>query len=118
MTQTQSTTSISRGDVVLVPFPFTDLSGSKYRPAVVVSDDSYNRTTRDIVIGQITGNMNGPPREGDCRITDWQQAGLKAPSIFRAKLATIAESRMRRIGRMPASDMQSIESSLKRLLRL
>jgi mRNA interferase MazF len=42
------------GDVVLVPFPFTDQSGTKRRPAVVVSLAGYNMSRRDIVIMAIT----------------------------------------------------------------
>ena len=42
------------GDVVLVPFPFTDQSGTKKRPAVVVSIAGYNSSRRDIVIMAIT----------------------------------------------------------------
>ena len=40
----------SFGDVVLVPFPFTDQSGTKNRPAVVVSSHGHNASRRDIVI--------------------------------------------------------------------
>jgi mRNA interferase MazF len=42
--------TFSFGDVVLVPFPFTDQSGTKKRPAAVVSSASYNASRRDIVI--------------------------------------------------------------------
>jgi mRNA interferase MazF len=42
------------GQVVLVPFPFTDQSGIKKRPAVVVSSTAYNTNRRDIVIMAIT----------------------------------------------------------------
>lgn len=41
---------LSFADVVLVPFPFTDQSGTKKRPAVVVSSGSCNASRRDIVI--------------------------------------------------------------------
>ena len=46
-----SASGFSFGDVVLVPFPFTDQSGSKRRPAVVVSDIKSLRTVLGHVIG-------------------------------------------------------------------
>lgn len=45
------------GDVVLVPFPFTDQSGTKKRPAVVVSSSGYSAQRRDIVIMAITSQV-------------------------------------------------------------
>lgn len=49
-----STTRYKRGDIVLVSFPFTDLSSSKTRPALVVSPDSFNQTMQDLVLAAIT----------------------------------------------------------------
>ena len=49
-------TTYRRGDIVLVPFEFSNLLGSKWRPAVVVSSTHYNQTTPDILIASITGN--------------------------------------------------------------
>jgi mRNA interferase MazF len=42
------------GDVILVPFPFTDQSSSKKRPAVVISTDRYNAQRPDFIIMAIT----------------------------------------------------------------
>src|SRR5262249_15589307 len=42
------------GDVVLVPFPFTDLSNAKQRPALVVSGDAFNSTREDVLVAAIT----------------------------------------------------------------
>src|SRR6266542_6823636 len=69
-------TTFRRGDVVLVPFSFTDRSGSKWRPAVVVSSDQYNWQTPDVVIASVTGNLAAIRHPGDHRIQDWQTAGL------------------------------------------
>ncbi len=44
-------------DIVLVPFPFSDKSGSKVRPALIVSNDTFNKTSGDIVICAITSNL-------------------------------------------------------------
>ena len=45
-----STTRYKRGDIVLVSFPFTDLSSSKRRPALVISPDSFNEHGQDLVL--------------------------------------------------------------------
>ena len=52
-----STTSYKRGDVVLVPFPFTDLSSTKQRPALVVSADHLNATRDDLLVAAITSQI-------------------------------------------------------------
>jgi hypothetical protein len=52
-----STTRYKRGDIVLVSFPFTDLSTSKRRPALVVSPDSFNETMRDLVLAATEGRL-------------------------------------------------------------
>ena len=52
-----STTPYKRGDIVLVTFPFTDLSSSKRRPALVVSPDSFNELMQDLVLAGITSQL-------------------------------------------------------------
>ena len=52
-----STTLYRRGDIILVPFPFTDLSSSKRRPALVVSPDDFNGRLQDLVVIAITSQL-------------------------------------------------------------
>ena len=54
-----STTRYKRGDIVLVLFPFTDLSSSKRRPALVVSPDAFNDGMQDVVLAAITSQVDG-----------------------------------------------------------
>ena len=110
-------TTPDRGDVFLVPFPFTDLTDTKRRPALILSSGEYNGATGDVIIAQITSRVSAPLRPGDCSIDQWREAGLLAPSRVRAKLTTLAGTLLvRRLGRMPAGDLASVDRSLARVL--
>ncbi|MCA3148355.1 MAG: type II toxin-antitoxin system PemK/MazF family toxin [Burkholderiales bacterium] len=62
--------TLSFGDVVLVPFPFTDQSGIKKRPAVVVSSNNYNVSRRDLLIMAITSQVRQPLGFAEALILD------------------------------------------------
>jgi mRNA interferase MazF len=112
-------TACERGAVVLVPFPFTDLSAVKRRPALVVSTPDYNARTDDVIIAQITSRVNSPARPGDQRLTRWQEAGLLAPSLVRAKLTTLHSSLIvRTLGSLPHAEMRAVDKSLASVLGL
>lgn len=86
-----SMTLYKKWDIVLVPFPFTDLSSAKRRPALIISPDSYN-VGRDIVIAYLTSQINMPPRFGDYKLQKWQEAGLPKVSMVRMKFATLDQN--------------------------
>jgi len=65
-----ATSTFCFGDVVLVPFPFTDQSGTKRRPAVVISSASYHANRRDIVIMAITSQVRQPLGFGEAMVQD------------------------------------------------
>ncbi len=112
-----STTSYRRGDVVLVPFPFTDLSSTKTRPAVVVNVSGFERSTGDFIAALVTSTPQATPF--DCALQDWQQARLLSPSWVRAKLVTPSPSLVRyRPGRLSRRDLAEVEARLRRALGL
>ncbi len=47
----------NQGDVIIVPFPFTDLTGVKQRPALIISNKEYIRNSPDVIICGITSNL-------------------------------------------------------------
>jgi mRNA interferase MazF len=61
-------TAYSFGNIVLVPFPFTDQSTVKKRPAVVVSSDAYNRKRPDIILMAVTSQMRSAAYFGDIAV--------------------------------------------------
>ncbi len=57
-------TLYNKWEIVLVPFPFTDLSSTKKRPALIVSPNVYN-IGQDVVIAFVTSQFVLPMRYGD-----------------------------------------------------
>ena len=74
-------TAYSFGDVILVPFPFTDQSQAKQRTAVVVSSSRYNAERPDLVLVAITSQVRTPSGFGEILVQDWQAARYGSRSL-------------------------------------
>lgn len=85
-------TTYNFGDIILVPFPFTDQSTSKKRPAVVISSDAYNNDRPDIILTAVTSQMRHLGKTGEAEVKDWQEAGLLKPSLIKPILTTIEKT--------------------------
>src|SRR5438309_175437 len=81
-----STTSYNRGDIVLVPFPFTDLTDVRQRPGVIVSADWFNEQRPDIVVAAVTSQVPATLDDDQILISDEDltSTGLPRTSIVRA----------------------------------
>ncbi|RJQ40146.1 MAG: type II toxin-antitoxin system PemK/MazF family toxin [Nitrospiraceae bacterium] len=112
-------TVYKRGDIVLVPFPFSDQTIIKKRPAAVVSSNIYNDASNDIVIMAITSQTEKTIGIGECLIGDWQIAGLLKPSAIKAAVSTLEQKLvLKRLGALSSDDISSMENALKNLLDL
>ena len=104
-------------DVVLVPFPFTDQSTSKQRPAVVVSSRAYNGARSDIVLMAITSRVRTPLGFGEVLLGSWQDAGLLKPSIVKPLFATFEQRLViRSLGTLVSGDKNALSAKLQVLL--
>lgn len=111
-------TSYSRGHVVLVGFVFADESGSKLRPAVVVSSRSYHRGRHEVIVAAITSNLRRR-LPGDHALAEWRSAGLLFPSLVTGILRTIKGSMVKRkLGSLADSDQRLVDQELRRSLAL
>lgn len=103
-------------DVVVVPFPFTDSTTTKKRPALVISDaTTFNQPVSKSVMAMITTATHSPWAL-DVPITDGTSAGLKAKSIVRMKLFTLDDALViKKIGKLSKTDINLVKKSLQQL---
>jgi len=117
-----STTTYKRGSVVVVEVAFSDLSGSKRRPALVVSDERFHKPLPDLIVCPISSQPRfyRKPGPGDCPVKDWRAAGLRRPSTVRvSKLLAIDKGIIRRtLGVLRPHDLVGVEKDIQQAFGL
>jgi mRNA interferase MazF len=85
------------GDVVLVPFPFTDLTAAKTRPALVLSSGAYNAKGRDVIVCGITSNLANTAHSVLVESSDLASGRLPVTSRVKVdKVATLQQAIVRK----------------------
>jgi mRNA interferase MazF len=108
-----------RGDVVLVPFPASDLLTTKVRPAVVVSSDLFRSAEGRLLIAAVTGNLAIHRNAVSHELADWASAGLKRPSVVTSWLASIAPGVVvHKVGALTAAQIAEVADCLRSALDL
>jgi PemK-like, MazF-like toxin of type II toxin-antitoxin system len=87
-------TDFNFGDIVPAPFPLTDQSAVKKRPAVIVSSAAYNLKRPNVIIMAVTSQMRSASSFGDTAIADWRSAGLLKPSVLKPIFTTVEKGLM------------------------
>jgi mRNA interferase MazF len=106
----------SFGSIVLVPFPFTDQSAVKQRPAVIVSSLPYHRARRDVILMPITSQLR-VSAFGEVLVQDWQAAKLLMPSAIKPVLATLDQSLiLRSLGQLSARDQTALKTAIAQIV--
>ena len=105
------------GDVIVVPFPFTDQSATKRRPAVVISSEAYHRERPDIILMAITSQLRPAPTVGEVAVAQWQAAGLLKPSVIKPLITTIEGPLViRQLGALHPDDLASLRRVLATII--
>lgn len=104
------------GDIAIVPFPFTDISVAKPRPALAVSAGSANEASGNTIFAMITTAARSHWPQ-DVVLADAAACGLAAASLVRVKLFTL-DNRLvaRKIGALSPRDRASVRRMLRRLI--
>lgn len=109
-------TLFNPGDVVLIGFPFTDLAGSKQRPALVISSLWYNENKIDVILAAITSQVPAKPEDDEYLLSpkELKMAGLPKQSMVKVgKIVTLDRRLIRKkLGRLPDESLYHIKNIL------
>jgi mRNA interferase MazF len=117
--------NVQRGDIVLADLPYSDRSGSKKRPALVVQCDRNNRRLDDVILAMITSVVQRAAAEPtqlliDTATPQGRQSGLLHPSVVKCEhLITLHRQFVGRvIGHLPPAAMEKVDRCLMESLGL
>lgn len=114
--------AFQRGDVVLIPFPYTDLSANKTRPAVVVSSDLYHSVRSELLLAYVSSQLSKVSKAHpvlDHVLSDRSNAGLPKPYFVRPKIAAVEPSLIvHTIGRLSIRNLTELDRRLRQGLSL
>ena len=103
-------------DIVVVPFPFTDRTTSKRRPALVLSSKAYQRDSGHVVLAMITtaARSSWP---SDVALRQWRAAGLPRASKIRFKVFTLdLRLLLRSLGALSEQDSERVRAAARKVL--
>lgn len=100
-------------DIVVVPFPFTDIAQAKFRPALVLSQKAFNSKTEHTVFAMITTGAK-TTWFNDVKINDLKKCGLEASSVIRYKIFTLDNRLIKnKIGKLAEKDQKGFKAAFK-----
>lgn len=111
-----------KNKIVLVPFPFDDLSANKVRPAVFLTDEiqPYGHIVLAFITSKVSRNPSATDFVIDSKDVDFAQTGLKGDSMVRLhRLMTSSKSIIKRqLGELSNNQQTEIENRLRKLFEL
>ncbi len=105
----------SKGSVVLVRYPFSDLTSAKVRPAIAVST---SHQSQDVFVVPLTSKTDRL-LTGEFVMNDWKEAGLNVASAVKRGLFTIHQDLIiKKVGAISSQDASQLEQSMRAWLGL
>lgn len=109
-----------QGNIILIPIPFTDLSSSKRRPVLVLSNNDYNSKTDDIVVAAITSNNLLKDYSINITTDDLIDGNLKVDSCIRVdKIYTLSKNIViKSFGTVNNNIMEKVKNKISELMEI
>lgn len=108
---------MSKGTIVLVPFPFTDLSGNKVRPCLVLYEQQGGE---DCIVSFISSVKQPKLRTTEIRVSSTKINGLKVDSVIKMdKIATLQKKIvLGELGTLEPTPLKAVNVMLKKIFGL
>ena len=102
--------NFSKNEIILVRYPFSDLTNFKVRPAIVVNAP---HVSRDLFIVALTSKTQSL-LSGEFVLSEWQNSGLNVVTAIKRGVFTIHEKLvLKRVGELDGTDATDLEKSLR-----
>lgn len=101
---------IKQGDFLLVPFPFSDQSGRKVRPVIVISNEEFNSYSGDLIVVGVTSNISKDRYNLPLNNPDFEEGRLITPCCIKVEniLKIDKELILKKIGRIKSEKLKTI----------
>lgn len=105
---------IEQRDFLLVPFPFSDQSGRKVRPAIVISNNEFNKNSDDVLIVAVTSNLSKDKYTLNLSTNDLEEGRLSTACCIKIEnvLKIDKELIIKKIGKIKINILKSIISKI------
>jgi len=105
-------------DLLLVPFPFSDQTGRKIRPVVVISNDSFNNYSQDVIVVGVTSNVKREKYALTFTNDDLEEGKLLATCMIKVEniLRLEKELIIKKIGKISHEKLKNILSILDEII--
>jgi mRNA interferase MazF len=87
---------------------------TKVRPAIIIASRAYLAERPDVIVGILTTKIPSPLASTDYLLCDWQAAGLRAQSCFRAYIVTLHQSHVTVLGHLSHEDWVQVKNRVLR----
>ena len=110
--------TINQRDIILIPFPFSDLSSSKVRPALVVSNNRYNNQGHDVVVLAITSNLSLNPYKVFVNQSDLDTGFIPLKSAIRVDkpFSVLQDKVLKVLGTLTSKKLDEVTTCFQTLL--
>ncbi|MFH1211903.1 MAG: type II toxin-antitoxin system PemK/MazF family toxin [Candidatus Woesearchaeota archaeon] len=113
-------TIVSQRDIVLIPFPFSDLPQNKKRPAIIISCDNYNRNNVDVICCAITSNLKDYRQSVEIGYNDFESGHLDYASLIKpAKVFSLQQNRIiKKLARLNVRKSKEVINRLSETIKI